>query len=1054
MKYKKNENFTNEQNDAVLLKGNNIIVSAGAGSGKTTVLKDRVLRILLDESFPDGRKVHINNLIILTFTKNSANEMKERIRKIINSNNLTEESELLESSYITTFDSYASSLVKKYNYLLDIEKNFSIIDDALLNINIERLLDEMLEEMYANPSDSFANLINNFTTKDDTTLRGYLLDIYEKLLNVLDRNKYLDEYIDKKYSEKYLNETFDKYMNDFYRKRDDILDLYDLLCDETLKPEVITDNNIAIEGFRNASSYDELADTFGFSLARYSATTYTEQGRKYKDQISSIKSKIKNELLSSEKFLKDKYMSTKESAEVIINILKELDKRVLDFKKSINAYSFHDIAFKAIDLVHNNPEVAEEIKNNTYEIMIDEYQDTNDIQEEFIKHISNNNVYMVGDIKQSIYRFRNANPYIFKNKYDSYIDKDNYTDDAKGIRIDLNKNFRSRNEVVNNINNIFDEIMLDNIGGANYKDEHEMVFGNTSFNEVKDDNQDYNMQILSYDIDRIENYNQTETEAFIIAKDILEKKKNNTQVFDNKKLRTIEWKDFCILVDNGNNFESIKKILEYHGIPVSIDRATSIKEDDEVLILKNIITLLISIKKHSFDSNFKHSFLSISRSYIYQTSDEELFDIFVNNKYEETPLYQLCLEIVEQIDSLSNKELLELAVEKFDIINKLEIVGDVNERLTRLEYFINNAKSLNDYGLDLYALEEYFDKVLDSKQKVEMNRSKAKSNSVKVMTIHGSKGLEFNYVYMPYLDTEYLRTATVKSWFFDKEYGIMVPFYDNGVGNTFVRSLVNTKEKLETISEKIRLLYVALTRPIEQFTLITYHSEKDKEVDDVINYSNLSDADSYRTILRLLQNKNSKYYKEVDLECLGLTKDYNMTKKNNYKDIINNTDELIKIKEVKIDSKLLENKHFSKSLKKVIDKIFKELLDFGTMMHYCFEVYDFNNDNLDDININEEYKDNIRNFLKHDEVKDISKAITYKEHEIRFNKDGSLMHGFIDLLVKYDDHFDIIDYKLSNVDSEEYVKQLTGYKEYIESKYHMPANMYLYSIKKDKFKKL
>ena len=151
MKYKKNENFTNEQNDAVLLKGNNIIVSAGAGSGKTTVLKDRVLRILLDESFPDGRKVHINNLIILTFTKNSANEMKERIRKIINSNNLTEESELLESSYITTFDSYASSLVKKYNYLLDIEKNFSVIDDALLNINIERILDEILEDMYANP---------------------------------------------------------------------------------------------------------------------------------------------------------------------------------------------------------------------------------------------------------------------------------------------------------------------------------------------------------------------------------------------------------------------------------------------------------------------------------------------------------------------------------------------------------------------------------------------------------------------------------------------------------------------------------------------------------------------------------------------------------------------------------------------------------------------------------------------------------------------------------------------------------------------------------------
>ena len=126
MKYKPNENFTPEQKNATLKKDNNIIVSAGAGSGKTTVLKDRVLRILLDDYFKDGRKVHINNLIILTFTKNAANEMKERIRKIINEHDeIVDEAELLESAYITTFDSYASSLVKKYNYLLDIEKNFT-----------------------------------------------------------------------------------------------------------------------------------------------------------------------------------------------------------------------------------------------------------------------------------------------------------------------------------------------------------------------------------------------------------------------------------------------------------------------------------------------------------------------------------------------------------------------------------------------------------------------------------------------------------------------------------------------------------------------------------------------------------------------------------------------------------------------------------------------------------------------------------------------------------------------------------------------------------------
>ena len=185
-----------------------------------------------------------------------------------------------------------------------------------------------------------------------------------------------------------------------------------------------------------------------------------------------------------------------------------------------------------------------------------------------------------------------------------------------------------------------------------------------------------------------------------------------------------------------------------------------------------------------------------------------------------------------------------------------------------------------------------------------------------------------------------------------------------------------------------------------------------------------------------------------------MTKDYNIAKDNNYLDIIEDGNKTIEVNHIVIDSKELDNKHFSKALKKVIDNDLRQLLDFGTMMHYCFEVYDFNRDNLDELNISNEYKENIKNFLKHEEVKNISNAITYKEHEIKFNKDGSTFHGFIDLLVEYEDHFDIIDYKLSNVDSEEYINQLNGYKEYIESTYNKPCNMYLYSIKKDIFKKL
>ena len=135
-------------------------------------------------------------------------------------------------------------------------------------------------------------------------------------------------------------------------------------------------------------------------------------------------------------------------------------------------------------------------------------------------------------------------------------------------------------------------------------------------------------------------------------------------------------------------------------------------------------------------------------------------------------------------------------------------------------------------------------------------------------------------------------------------------------------------------------------------------------------------------------------------------------------------------------------------------KELRDILDLGTIMHYIFEIYDFNNNNMDDLKIDDKYKEYINNFLKHDEVKDISKANVYKEHEIRFVEDGYIYHGIIDLLVEYDDHFDIIDYKTNRIDSPDYENQLTGYKNYIESKYNKKTNIYLYSIKQDVMKKL
>ena len=198
----------------------------------------------------------------------------------------------------------------------------------------------------------------------------------------------------------------------------------------------------------------------------------------------------------------------------------------------------------------------------------------------------------------------------------------------------------------------------------------------------------------------------------------------------------------------------------------------------------------------------------------------------------------------------------------------------------------------------------------------------------------------------------------------------------------------------------------------------------------------------------------SELEEKVDVETLDVNKNYNVIKLSNYKEKIPKSEVIIHTKNLNVENQMLENKHFSKAINTIIDDDLRKKLDFGTFMHYVFEVYDFKNDNLDTLPIGDVEKNKVMNFLKHDEVKNIRNAKIYKEHEIRFTDGENTYHGFIDLLLEYDDHFDIIDYKLSNLESDEYKIQLDGYKKYIEENYLKPTNIYLYSINKDIFKKL
>ena len=689
--------WTPEQQQAIDEEGKNIIVSAGAGSGKTAVLTARTQRKLLSGT-------HVNELLVLTFTNAAAAEMKERIRKTINKTpGLEEEANLIDGAYITTFDSFSLSIVKKYHTKLNVTNNIKITDEVVIDIKKNKILDEIFEENYLSPKQDFTKLIENFCLKDDKELKKLILNAYKKIELKYDKEDYLNTYIDSFYSKENINKYKDEYLKLLKSYQDNIKKLLVELNDY-FDGDFVTKMEDAHHKLINAKTYEELINSLDFKSPVVPRNS-DETGKSIKQTISEQVKELKELLIyETEDEITNDIYDTKENAETIINIIKELDKRLTIYKQKEEVYNFNDIARLAIKVVNDNPDIREELTNSFKEILVDEYQDTSDTQEKFISLISNNNVYMVGDIKQSIYRFRNANPYIFKNKYDTYRDTD------QGIKIDLVKNFRSRKEVLANINLLFDLFMDDDIGGADYKVSHRMVFGNNTYIEQGLTEQNYDMEVYTYG-ETERNISKDEQEAFIIGYDILDKVNNHYQVFDKDELllRDIEYKDFVILLDKSKNFDLYKKIFEYLHIPLTILKDESIRKDQDILVIKNLLKLLICIKENNLNEQFKYSFTSISRSFLFKTPDKEIYEYHVNKNYKESSLYKKCLELIPSMDITSPSEYLDYILDEFNYEQKLIEIGSIKSFRVRTEYFYNLIKSFEEQGNTIYMFHTIYD---------------------------------------------------------------------------------------------------------------------------------------------------------------------------------------------------------------------------------------------------------------------------------------------------------------------------------------------------------
>ena len=1020
-------NWTEEQKLAIYEKNKNIIVSAGAGSGKTAVLTERVINHI-------ENNVNVDDLLILTFTNAAAKEMKERIRnKLYNINN-QEQINRLEVSSITTFDAYALTLVKKYNHLLNVSDKITIIDDSILTIKKEEILTNILDNYYTSNNILFNNLINDFTLKDDKDIFNAIMNLSNKIANVYDRESFLKDYVNNYYSDNNINNLINEYLKVLIDKIDSIKLLSDSLS-RYLDNDYMNKLNEELSKLYKSNTYSNIKLVVNNIKLPQLPRNTIEEAKDIKNEISKrIKDLIKYTDYNDELELKESLLKTKDYITILIEIINKFDNEVMLFKKKHNAYEFIDIFNMAITILKDNPDIQKELKDKYYDILIDEYQDTNDLQDIFISYISHDNVYMVGDIKQSIYRFRNANPYIFKKKYDMY------TNSNKDLKIDLNKNFRSRKEVIDNINLLFNSLMDDTIGGAAYLDSHQMVYGNTNYDKVN--NEDYNMELLNYEVDETKKYNNDEIEAFIIAKDIKDKINNKYKIMDKESLdeRIVNYNDFVILIDRSKNFNLYKKIFEYNKIPVTIMKDITLSSSVDLSILKNIYNIIISIKNKTFDELFNYSFISVARSYLFEMSDNDILKIIKDRNYANTKIYEICYELAKQLDELNNFELINIIIDKFDFYNNIIKVGNINEHIINIDTILDIANQMNKLNYSPIDFKEYIDQIKEKELNIPISLNKDNSNTVKIMTIHNSKGLEFPICYFSGYGNKFNIKELNDKFYFDPSYGFILPYMNNNyLKNTFVKTLLEIKYYNEEVSEKIRLLYVALTRAREKMIFVTPIEENNLvyKVDGVIDNETRSAYRSFKSMINSLYKELNKYKKNILLTDLDLTKDYNRSIMSS---ITIDKSNKIDVVEPVYKFEYIEEKKLSKEQIEIMDS--NEYINKGLELHYLFEITDLLNPDYS--KLNDEEKIYINNFIDKGLLKNVKKI--YKEYEFMDQDDNDIIHGIIDLLLIYDNEAIIVDYKLKNTYDENYKKQLNGYKKYIEKITKLPVKTYLYSI--------
>ncbi|MBR7554976.1 helicase-exonuclease AddAB subunit AddA [Allobacillus sp. GCM10007491] len=897
-------NWTKEQEQAIYEDGKDILVAAAAGSGKTAVLVERIIQKITRENDP----YEIDEMLVATFTNAAAQEMRTRVGQALekalaefpDSQHLRKQLSLLQKAHISTLHAFCMEVVRKYGFELEIDPGFRILDDVESDLLRNDLLQETFEEWYGKEGEeqeAFFRFVDSFSNdRNDQAVMDLVLKVYEFSRQHPDPDDWLD-----RLSGSY--EVHDDMSMDELEwmpiVRKDIEEKVDAMEFEALQ---------ALEMAQFPEGPAHYVDTLEKDLQQIQLVKHSLQQpweqlyelfheQKTFGRLSGKKAECDEDLKKSVKDLRDKFkkrmeklverwfsrhpdsllndlQKIKPQIEQLVTVVKEFHEKFQQEKKEQAVVDFSDLEHYCVQILSDGKDeageyipsyIANQYRKQFREVLIDEYQDTNLVQEAILQLLTAGEdagqLFMVGDVKQSIYRFRHAEPTLFMKKY-----KDFQREELAATRIDLARNFRSRKEVLDGANFIFRQLLDERVGEMEYEKEAELIYSNKVYEKLTTTNVDCELHVVRKDEgDSVENdewkyLKDAQIEARTYAKKIKDWIENS-QIIDKgtEQPRSIQYRDIVVLMRSMTWAPVIEDELKQMGIPVYADLSTGYLEAMEIQVMMNVLRII--------DNPMQDIPLaSVLKSPIVGITEDGLAKIRLKGKRES--FYQAMLNYIQAgedsslVDQLKQlKELLESWREeaRYGSLSKLiwkiyrdtayfEYVGGTpggKQRQANLRALYDRARSYERSSYQgLFRFLRFIERMEERNKNLASARALGEQEDVvRIMTIHSSKGLEFPYVILGAAGRQFNQQDTKGRYILHKDYGLASKYMDVDqriLYDTFPFEALKVATARESLAEEMRVLYVALTRAKEKLVVVGQSKDWQKQLEkwnEVANHS-------------------------------------------------------------------------------------------------------------------------------------------------------------------------------------------------------------------------